>query len=178
MNLPNKLTIFRIALIPVVVILLYCGFAKIAAGVFALAAVTDAIDGHIARSRNMVTDFGKIMDPLADKLLVVSSLIVLVDMGMVPAWMLIVIFGRDFLVEGIRTVGASRGIVIAAGWSGKIKTVLQMLAVVAIMLGNWPFSLMHENARVDYVLLYLALLMTVYSGIDYVVKNRGTFIEK
>jgi CDP-diacylglycerol--glycerol-3-phosphate 3-phosphatidyltransferase len=139
MNLPNKLTLLRIILIPVFIIVLMTGYYYISAVIFIVASATDALDGHIARKYNLITNFGKIMDPLADKLLVVSALICLVELGDVAGWMVIVILAREFTVTGLRAVAAAQGIVIAAGWSGKIKTVLQMIAVPALLLKNWPF---------------------------------------
>lgn len=118
MNLPNKLTILRIILIPVFIIFLMMGFDYIAAIIFIVASATDALDGHIARKYNLITNFGKIMDPLADKLLVVSALICLVELGQVAGWMVIVILAREFTVTGLRTVAAAQGIVIAAGCIG------------------------------------------------------------
>ena len=177
MNLPNQLTMLRILMIPVFVILLMNEMPYAAGVLFIAASLTDALDGHIARSRGLITNFGKIMDPLADKLLVASALICLVDLGQVPGWMVIVILGREFLITGLRSVAAGEGIIIAAGTSGKVKTVLQMIAISVILLQNWPFSLFTE-VPVGTILLWLAVLVTIYSGIEYVVKSRDVFLQK
>ncbi|MGI6731206.1 MAG: CDP-diacylglycerol--glycerol-3-phosphate 3-phosphatidyltransferase [Anaerovoracaceae bacterium] len=173
MNLPNKLTILRIILIPVFIIFLMMGFDYIAAIIFIVASATDALDGHIARKYNLITNFGKIMDPLADKLLVVSALICLVELGQVAGWMVIVILAREFTVTGLRTVAAAQGIVIAAGWSGKVKTVLQMVAVIFLLLNNWPFSMIHFPFAS--IMLWGAVIMTIISGTEYIIKNKNVF---
>ncbi|WP_312355162.1 CDP-diacylglycerol--glycerol-3-phosphate 3-phosphatidyltransferase, partial [Aminipila sp.] len=129
MNLPNKLTVGRIIAVPFFVVLYMMGYNLTAFILFIAASFTDMLDGKIARKHNLVTNFGKIMDPLADKILVYSAFCLMVENGLVPGWMLIVILAREFAVGGMRTVAASEGIVIAAGMSGKIKTVLQMIAV-------------------------------------------------
>ncbi|MDD2215149.1 MAG: CDP-diacylglycerol--glycerol-3-phosphate 3-phosphatidyltransferase [Eubacteriales bacterium] len=174
MNLPNKLTMLRIILIPIFIILLTKGYSIIAAVLFILAAATDALDGHLARKYNLITNFGKIMDPLADKLLVTSALICLVELGQVAGWMVIVILAREFIITGLRAVAAGEGIVIAAGKSGKIKTVLQMLALSVILLQNWPFSLFTKQPIGIYI-LWIAVIMTIYSGIEYIIKNKEIF---
>lgn len=173
MNLPNKLTILRIILIPVFIIFLMTGHYYIAAIIFMAASATDALDGYIARKYDLVTNFGKIMDPLADKLLVISALICLVELGDVAGWMVIVILAREFTVTGLRTVAAAQGIVIAAGWSGKVKTVLQMVAVIFLLLKNWPFSLI--NFPFAAIMLWAAVVMTIISGIEYIVQNKNVF---
>lgn len=174
MNLPNKLTMLRIILIPIFIVILMQGYSIIAAVFFILAAATDALDGHLARKYNLITNFGKIMDPLADKLLVTSALICLVELGQVAGWMVIVILAREFIITGLRAVAAGEGIVIAAGKSGKVKTVLQMLALSVILLQNWPFSLFTDKPIGIYI-LWLAVIMTVYSGIEYIIKNKEIF---
>ncbi|WP_206459178.1 CDP-diacylglycerol--glycerol-3-phosphate 3-phosphatidyltransferase [Anaerovorax sp. IOR16] len=174
MNLPNKLTMLRMLLIPVFIITLMTGYSFIACGIFVLASLTDALDGHIARKYNLVTNFGKIMDPLADKLLVVSALSCLVELGQVASWMLIVILAREFAITSLRAVAAGDGIVIAAANSGKLKTILQMLAIILLLLQNYPFSLF-TSVRVDVIVLWAAVFMTIYSGIEYIVKNKNIF---
>ena len=132
MNLPNKLTVLRAIMIPFFLVFLYIEqpWSKwVALGIFIAASLTDMLDGQIARKRNLVTNFGKFMDPLADKLLVCSALIALSDMGKIPAWIIIIIISRDFIISGFRLVAAEKGVVIAAGWLGKIKTALQMVMV-------------------------------------------------
>lgn len=173
MNLPNKLTILRVIAVPIFVVLFINKHFWLAILIFALASLTDLLDGKIARSRGLVTNFGKIMDPLADKILVYSAFSLMVANGMIPAWVLIVILAREFTVSGMRTVAASEGIVIAAAMSGKIKTVLQMLSVIGLLLINAISSTVLTVTA--YVLLYASLVMTVFSGIEYVIKNRKVF---
>lgn len=175
MNLPNKLTMGRIFAIPVFIVVILMGHRYIAAIIFILAAFTDMLDGQIARKRNLVTNFGKLMDPLADKLLVMSALICLAELGDVPGWMVIVILGREFIITGMRQVAAAQGIVIAAGMTGKIKTVTQMIAIPLLILDNWPFSMLSVNIPMDTVFLWIALIMTIVSGTEYIVKNKQLF---
>lgn len=173
MNLPNKLTILRILLIPVFILVLMTGHYYVSAIIFIVASATDALDGYIARKYNLVTNFGKIMDPLADKLLVISALICLVELGDVAGWMVIVILAREFVVTGLRTVAAAEGVVIAAGWSGKLKTVLQMIAIPAILLQNWPFYMI--GVPFASIMLWASVIMTIISGAEYVIKNKHIF---
>jgi len=176
MNLPNKLTTLRIILVPVFIIVymtLGTGFA--ACAIFVIASVTDFFDGHLARKHNLVTNYGKIMDPLADKLLVTAALICMVETNIVPAWMVIVILAREFAITGLRAVAASEGIVIAAAWSGKIKTVTQMIAIIFLLLDNWPFSLV--NIPFAEFMLWVAVIMTIYSGVEYIWKSRKLFSD-
>lgn len=175
MNLPNKLTMGRIFAIPVFIVVFLFDYRYAAAVIFILAALTDMLDGHIARKHNLVTDFGKLMDPLADKLLVMSALICLAQAGDVAGWMVIVILGREFIITGMRQVAAAQGIVIAAGTTGKIKTITQMIAIPLLILENWPFSLLAVNIPMDVIFLWIALVMTIVSGTEYIVKNRQLF---
>lgn len=175
MNLPNKLTMGRIFAIPVFIVVFLMDYRAAAAIIFILAAVTDMLDGHIARKHNLVTNFGKLMDPLADKLLVMSALIGLVEVGDVAGWMVAIILGREFIITGMRQVAAAQGIVIAAGTTGKIKTILQMIAIPLLILENWPFSALGINVPVDIIFLWLALIMTIVSGAEYIVKNKQCF---
>ncbi|MBR0139798.1 MAG: CDP-diacylglycerol--glycerol-3-phosphate 3-phosphatidyltransferase [Firmicutes bacterium] len=170
MNLPNKLTVSRIIAVPVFVACYMLRYNIAAFIIFCLASLTDMLDGKIARKYNLITNFGKIMDPLADKILVYAAFCLMVADGTVPAWMLIVILTREFVVAGMRTVAASEGIVIAAGMSGKIKTVLQMIAVPLLILAK-PEIVMTAGR----VFLWAALIMTVVSGAEYVYKNRQVF---
>ena len=178
MNLPNKLTLLRVCMIPFFVILarMDAFWAQCAAvGVYALACVTDALDGHIARSRNLVTDFGKFMDPIADKLLVMSALVVLTAQGRMPDWVCILMLGREFLVSGFRLVAVESGRVIAAGPLGKLKTVFQMLATIALMLlvpMQGEALLGQAGVTAANILMYVALALTVVSGADYLWRNR------
>lgn len=175
MNLPNQLTLGRVVAVPFFIALYLLGWDIFAAVLFILASATDALDGYLARKNNLVTNFGKIMDPLADKVLVISALVLLVESGDVAGWMLIVILAREFAVAGLRTVAAADGKVIAAGLTGKIKTVLQMLAVPLLLLHNWPFS--YINFPMDQVLLWACVIMTVVSGTEYIAKNISVFKE-
>ncbi len=163
----------RIILIPIFIVVLMTGHYYSSAIIFILASITDALDGHIARKYNLVTNFGKIMDPLADKLLVVSALVCLVELGEVAGWMVIVILAREFTITGLRTVAAAQGLVIAAGWSGKIKTIFQMVAVTALLLKNWPFALI--GIPFDQIMLWAAVVMTIFSGTEYIIKNKNVF---
>lgn len=147
----------------------------IAAGIFIFASLTDTLDGHIARSRNMITDFGKFMDPLADKILTSAAYISLVGLGKVPAWIVVVIIAREFAITGFRTLAVSAGVTIAASPLGKIKTITQLLALTFLLLDNFPFS--YLNIPVDVILLYLSLFFTVLSGVDYLYKNRKILTE-
>ncbi|KNZ41663.1 CDP-diacylglycerol--glycerol-3-phosphate 3-phosphatidyltransferase [Acetobacterium bakii] len=176
MNLPNKITVIRILMIPFFIAALLIDFPfhqPIAAALFIIAALTDSLDGYLARSRNLVTDFGKFMDPLADKLLVCSALICFVQLGSVPAWVVIVIIAREFAVTGLRTLAAADGIVIAASKWGKAKTMSQMIAIVIILFNNWPFSLI--NFPADTIMIYVATILTIFSGVDYFILNRKVF---
>jgi len=163
LNLPNALTLLRILAVPVVVVALLGETPNgdvIAAIVFALAAATDGLDGYIARSRESITTFGKLMDPLADKLLIVGALLSLVSLDRLEAWIAMVIIAREVAVTILRTIAAERGLVIAASWLGKAKTVLQIAAVIALIAAN-PSPLWVD------VLVYVALAVTVVSGADY-----------
>lgn len=177
-NLPNQLTIARVCAIPLFIILLLMGFRVAATIVFLAAAFTDMLDGKIARKYNLVTNFGKLMDPLADKLLTMAAFVCLVELGDIPAWMVIVILGREFIITGMRQVAAAEGIVIAAGWSGKIKTVCQMVAIPLIMLNNWPCSMLPFQFPLDQIALWAALVMTIWSGAEYIIKNKEVFSMK
>ncbi|WP_130807059.1 CDP-diacylglycerol--glycerol-3-phosphate 3-phosphatidyltransferase [Senegalia massiliensis] len=173
MNLANKLTLFRIFLVPVFMVFLLVDTIPngkiISAFIFIIAALTDMLDGHIARSRNLITKFGKFMDPLADKLLVSSALISLTELGIIPAWIVIVIIAREFAITGLRTLGASEGVTIAASKWGKVKTITQLIAITSILLENFPFN--YLNFPFDKIMLYLAVIFTIVSGVDYIYKN-------
>ena len=171
MNLPNKLTILRVIMIPFFVFFLLSGVGGsaskwIALVIFAAASITDTLDGYIARRDNLITDFGKFMDPLADKLLVCSALICFVELDKLPAWMVIIIIAREFIISGFRLVASDNGIVIAASYWGKFKTVSQMFMIIVLIadLGG-VFDI------VGIVLIWLSLILTVVSLIDYIAKN-------
>lgn len=172
MNLPNKLTIARIIAVPFFIAAYYLEWHLVAFIIFVAASFTDMLDGKIARKYNLVTNFGKIMDPLADKVLVYSAFCLMVP-DPVPGWMLIIILAREFLVAGVRTVAVSEGIVIAAAMSGKIKTVLQMIAVCMLLIA--PVINAAWFLTLSKVVLWAALVMTVVSGVQYVVDNKQIF---
>jgi len=174
MNLPNKLTVARVVMVPFFILAYVMQIYSVSLLLFVLASITDTLDGRIARSRGLVTNFGKIMDPLADKILVYSALCLFVQDEIIGAWTLIIILAREFIVAGMRTVAASEGKVLAAGVSGKIKTVLQMIAVpiylLALYLPDYRFIMV-----CGHIMFYASLVMTVYSGTEYVIKNRDVF---
>ncbi len=190
MNLPNKLTIFRVILIVPFVILLLgshqqwgwftalfggaIGYTDyIAVAIFIIASLTDLLDGKIARKYNLVTNFGKFMDPLADKLLVCSALICLVEMGRLPAWMVIIIISREFIISGFRLVASDNGVVIAASYWGKFKTTFQMIAVILLIV-NFQAGFMQLLTA---LCVWAALILTIVSLIDYIAKNHKVLTE-
>ena len=177
MNLPNKLTVLRVILIPFFVVSLMIEnganqtFRYVAAAIFIIASLTDMLDGKIARKYNLVTNFGKFMDPLADKLLVCSALICLIQLGQLPAWMVIIIVSREFIISGFRLVAAEQGIVIAASYWGKFKTTFQMIAVVLMILNFEVLSV------VTLICTWAALILTIISLVDYIAKNHKVLTE-
>ena len=188
MNLPNKLTVFRVILIvPFVLVMLgsyaewpwymalfggIAGYADyIALGIFIIASLTDLLDGRIARKYNLVTNFGKFMDPLADKLLVCAALICLVEMDRIPAWIVIIIMSREFIISGFRLVAADNQVVIAANYWGKFKTTFQMV-MVCLMIAN-----IDALAVVTQLVMWIAVLLTVISLIDYMAKNKNVLFD-
>ena len=180
MNLPNKLTIIRVCLIPFFVAALLFDHGnnytmRIVANVlFIVASLTDLFDGKIARKYNLVTNFGKFMDPLADKLLVCSAMICMIEVDKLPAWVVIIIIGREFIISGFRLVASDNGVVIAASYWGKFKTTFQMLMVIVLILDiQMPFFQILGT-----VLTYVALILTVVSLIDYIVKNKDVLKDQ
>ena len=177
MNLPNKLTILRVIMIPFfVAALLYDRGANqnmryVAAALFIIASLTDMLDGKIARKYNLVTNFGKFMDPLADKLLVCSALICMIELRELPAWMVIIIISREFIISGFRLVASDNGVVIAASYWGKFKTTFQMIGVV-LLIFNIPVL-----STLTTIIVWIALALTVISLVDYIVKNAGVLTE-
>ncbi|QAT40216.1 CDP-diacylglycerol--glycerol-3-phosphate 3-phosphatidyltransferase [Clostridium sp. JN-9] len=174
MNLANKLTVIRIFLVPIFLIFIAVQDipygTTIATIIFIIAALTDKLDGYIARSRNQVTRFGKFMDPLADKLLVTSALVSLVELHIIPGWAAMIIIAREFAVTGLRTIAAADGIVIAASWWGKIKTVTQIIAITIALV-----NLNYENiilSKLTTLTMTIAIIITIISGVDYFVKNK------
>ena len=179
MNLPNKLTLFRVILIPFFVFFLLAPYFEgygnyVAVVIFIIASITDFLDGKIARKYNLVTNFGKFMDPLADKLLVSSALISLIALNKIPAWIVIVIIAREFIISGFRLVAADNGVVIAASYWGKFKTAFQMVTVIVLIL-NIPVKVFDV---IGTVLIYISLALTVISLIDYLAKNKDVLKEQ
>jgi len=178
MNLPNTLTLGRIILIPVFVALFYLkpeSWYYWAALVIFIAAVTDWLDGFIARKYHLITKLGKFIDPIADKLLVSSALIVLVQWSKIGSIVCIILIGREFIISGFRMIAASQGVVIAAGMSGKIKTVFQFIGIIAIFLQNPFFS--DYNIPFGEIMLYISVVLSIWSCIEYFVKNRNLLTE-
>ena len=172
MNLPNKLTILRVILIPffLVALMVSCipGGKWIALCIFCVAAITDTLDGQIARKYNLITNFGKFMDPLADKLLVCSAMIALIELDRIPAWVVIIIISREFIISGFRLIAADKGIVIAAGWWGKVKTVVQMFMIIILICDFGGCAVW----VIEQIFIYAALALTIISLIDYLAKNK------
>jgi CDP-diacylglycerol---glycerol-3-phosphate 3-phosphatidyltransferase len=193
MNLANRITLARIFLVPLIMFFLLINVKFplikidefsitynqiIAALIFIIAASTDSLDGYIARKRKLVTNLGKLLDPLADKLLVTAVLVSLVEMSKVDAWIAIVIISREFAVTGLRQIALLEGTVVAASKWGKAKTATQITAIIALLINNFPFAFLH--IPFDLIASWLAAVITVYSGIDYFVKNKHVidFTEK
>ena len=172
MNLPNKLTILRVLMIPIFLLVLFLAAEPInryiAVLIFVLASLTDMLDGKIARKYNLITDFGKFMDPLADKLLVMAALVSMVSLGDLPAWVVIVILAREFTITGFRTLAVEANIVLAASWWGKVKTTTQMIMIPLVLL-DLPFAFM---PKLELLLIALAVFFTIFSGADYLIKNK------
>ena len=177
MNLPNKLTVLRVITIPFFVLFMLTDFAGaaskyIALAIFCVASFTDYLDGHLARKNNLVTNFGKFMDPLADKLLVSAAMICLVEMGRLPAWIVIIIISREFIISGFRLIASDNGVVIAASYWGKFKTVFQMAMIIVLICNLGGAFVWVETA-----LIWISLILTVVSLADYVVKNIDVLKE-
>ena len=180
MNTPNKLTVLRMILVPFFMAFLMqentlC--RTIALVIFIIASITDAIDGHLARSRNQITTFGKFMDPIADKMLTTSAFVVLLSLGRMSSWALMIILVREFTVSGIRLLAAAKGTVIAASMSGKIKTVSQMVAIIAAIALLNPFFEESSAKIITDILIWISTIAAAVSGIEYVAKNRGLLKE-
>lgn len=190
MNLPNKLTMFRVILIPFFVFFLLTDVLGgagdyLALVIFIVASLTDMLDGKIARKYNLVTNFGKFMDPLADKLLVCSAMICLVELERLPAWIVIIIIAREFIISGFRLIAADNQIVIAASMWGKFKTVFQMAMIIILILNlNWSWNLPLGSGSLDLlwllgqVAMYIALVLTIVSLLDYLWKNKAVLKEQ
>lgn len=197
MNLPNKITIARILLVPIMMIIPYLGINStsgyglsltnlIVLLIFLIASFTDFLDGHIARKRNIVTNFGKFLDPIADKLLVLAALVMLVDIDMLPAWIPIVISAREFMVSAIRMLAASEGKVIAASKLGKVKTITQMVAISLAFLDINPFMAFMSGELTGFILMlnilmslaiWASIVATIWSGIDYFMKSKDIVLN-
>lgn len=175
MNLPNKLTMFRVILIPFFIVFLLASLTPydkwIALVIFIIASLTDLLDGKIARKYNLVTNFGKFMDPLADKLLVCSALICLIELDKIPSWMVIVIIAREFIISGFRLVASDNGVVIAASYWGKFKTTFQMVAVCLLIANIAALTVVTQ------IILWIAVVLTVVSLTDYLIKNKDVMKE-
>ena len=177
MNLPNKLTMARVIMIPFFVIFMLTGWGGEASkwiilAIFIVASLTDLLDGHIARKHNLVTNFGKFMDPLADKLLVCSAMICLVEMGRIPAWIVIVIISREFIISGFRLIASDNGRVIAASYWGKFKTTFQMV-MICLMIAN-----IEALSVLTTIVMWVALVLTVVSLVDYLMKNKDVLKDQ
>lgn len=172
MNLPNKLTLLRVCMIPVFLLVLFLAAEPmnryVAVAIFIVASLTDMLDGKIARKYNLVTNFGKFMDPLADKMLVMAALVSMVALKDIPAWVVVVILAREFAITGFRTLAVEANIVIAASWWGKVKTTTQMIMIPVVLL-QLPFAGMDW---IETVLIVLAVFFTILSGVDYLYQNR------
>lgn len=168
MNIANKITTLRLILIPIFVAFYYFMGRdnNIAAIIFIIASLTDALDGHLARSRNLITNFGKFVDPLVDKVLTMAAFIVLVEGQIIPAWAVIIIIARELIITGFRTLAADQGITIAASMWGKAKTTSQMIALVCLLLDVEVLN------NIGIYIFYIAVILTVISGVDYIVKNK------
>jgi len=190
MNIPNQITLSRILLIPLIILILSLPLNLgewtlfkttlpvthgIAAIIFIVASGTDWLDGYYARKYHLITNLGKFLDPLADKLLVSTALILLVQLDLLAAWIVIIIISREFAVTGLRVVAASEGVVLAASPLGKIKTATQLIAITLLLLHNIPFQML--GIRIDLIMIYIALFFTILSGYDYFVKNKHVFKE-
>ncbi|NMA66532.1 MAG: CDP-diacylglycerol--glycerol-3-phosphate 3-phosphatidyltransferase [Clostridiaceae bacterium] len=188
MNLPNKLTICRIIATPVFLFFLVPGWfgqffglnqwgRYVAAVIFIFAALTDMLDGRIARKYNMISELGKFLDPIADKLLVTSALIAFIKTDNLSVWIVFIIVAREFIVSGIRLIAAGKGVVIAADKWGKLKTVFQIIAIVAILIRDFPLSLI-TDFPFGMVTMYIAVVLTIISGINYIAKNYRLLSSK
>ncbi|WP_304507765.1 CDP-diacylglycerol--glycerol-3-phosphate 3-phosphatidyltransferase [Anaerotignum sp.] len=172
MNLPNKLTMLRVILIPVFLLVLFLAPSPInryiSVAIFMIASLTDFLDGHLARKWNLVSNFGKFMDPLADKLLVMAALVSMVQLGDLASWVVIIILAREFAITGFRTLAMEANIVMAASWWGKVKTTVQMIMIIVVLL-DLPFV---GISVVEDILIGLAVFFTILSGGDYIIKNK------
>ncbi|MBR4723323.1 MAG: CDP-diacylglycerol--glycerol-3-phosphate 3-phosphatidyltransferase [Clostridia bacterium] len=182
MNLPNKLTILRVILVPVfmafmLVIPKNTAYVTVSALIFIIASLTDTLDGYLARKNGLVTNFGKLMDPLADKMLTTAAYLGLLTMGRASCWAVMLILTREFIVSGIRLVAAGNGTVIAASVWGKAKTIFQMVSIIAAFLVMYPICPVDTGILITNILVWISAVITVISGADYVIKNLEVFRE-
>lgn len=171
MNIANKITVLRIILIPIFMFFMLVDVSynmEIALVIFLIASLTDKLDGYYARKYNLVTDLGKFLDPLADKLLVTAAFLIFIELGRIDAWVVFIILAREFAVTGLRGIAANKNIVIAASNMGKFKTVTQIITIVILFLDNYPFSII--NIPMDIIFIYITLFITIASGADYFMK--------
>ena len=188
MNLANKITMTRICMIPIFMVAYLIDFPYhnlVACAIFALAAFTDGVDGYVARNYKMVTDFGKFIDPLADKLLIATALICFVESGEIAGYMAVLIIAREFIVTGLRTVAMSKGVVIAASMTGKIKTCIQIIAVICVFLfgrnpdyGNFEIQMLGSSYTPGFIAMFIATIYTIYSGVEYLSKNKELLADQ
>ena len=188
MNLPNKLTLMRLIFVPVIMVFILFQIAGdpwsdiVAATLFLAAAITDMLDGRLARRYDLVTDFGKLMDPLADKIFIVATFVMMADYGIIPAWIVVVVLSREFMVTGLRLLTVSEGVVIAADKSGKFKTAFQMVSLIVAGAGwvkLFGFNIFEPTIwKIWYAIMLLVVFFTLYSGISYFVKNYKLIVNK
>ena len=178
LNLPNKLTVLRVLLVPVFMAVLLLWNRYVALAIFILASLTDFVDGKIARSRGLVTNFGKFMDPLADKLLVLSAMVIFVQEGRMPCWVCMVVIARELAVSGLRMVAASEGVIMAAGWSGKIKTACTMVGLCVMMVPKVADIHLFGSFTVNTLMWIVILATTLISGIEYFAKNGSVLLKE
>lgn len=182
MNTPNKLTILRIILVPVFMASMLAiskntAFVTVSLVIFIIASLTDTLDGYLARKNNLITNFGKLMDPLADKMLTTAAYLGLLSMGRASAWAVMLILAREFFVSGIRLVAAGNGTVIAASMWGKVKTVFQMISIIVAFLVMYPVCPEETGILITQILVWLSAVITIISGVDYLMKNKSVFKE-
>ena len=175
MNTPNKITIARIVMVPIFILAMLCDFRGhtiLSLVIFALAGASDSLDGYLARRNNLVTDFGKFADPLADKILIMSAMLIFVENGQMPSWCACIILAREFAVTGLRLIAVENGAVIAAGIAGKIKTFVSTIAC-CVMISPWPATRVLSALPLDSVCVFLMVVLTVWSGVIYFIRNGG-----
>lgn len=193
MTLATKLTLIRILFVPVFIVVFYLQYAWnlmsfgyiLAAVIFFIASITDVLDGHFARKMNQVSEMGKLLDPIADKLLICSAILLLVEWHKVAAWVAIIIIGREFIISGLRMISASKGNIIAARGLGKAKTTLQTIAVIMILLQDWPFSYFNwiknmqvggQPLTIGTIILYVSVVLSIISLVEYIILNKHVFL--